>query len=274
MKKNILFYIMNLILNVNSLTDRMPTESTSKWTTFLANTIKVKTGNKLTFKIEQIEVPNSVYSFPYYSSKFYYYYNYGGPNEEVRSLQLPTDRLFVNGTEIASFLNTIANDSWYNIVFTYDSLSGKISVTNNETSQIKIASAYWFDNLADNVADRLGFIDPDIVLPSNAIYKPSGCIRLLPTQCYYLCCNVLSHPKMGFQNFQPSPYVKHPPILARITSGNFATLSQLSYSSDVEMTVKDTSEITMLQFVVLDDQFHEIDLLGNPVTFSIKITID
>jgi hypothetical protein len=161
----------------------------------------------------------------------------------------------------------------YNLVFTYDSNSGRLTLTNNEAVPIRLVGSYrYLEAAANNAANKLGFIQ-DLTTTSiaaGASLQATGVLRLIRTNCYYLVCDEVG--ARVAQGQVPSQY-EQPKILAKIPAANFGTLSQIRNGSSLFYDTPFGQDIAKLTFKLLDDQLYPISLNGCPITFTLRIDI-
>lgn len=264
-----------LVLHINSSIDRSVGDiSTSQWTTNLS--YPIRTNNRpISIVLDNIELPNTSYTFPYHSSILWWEeLDNTDTVTNVRFLQISTTRFFPDGSSFVSYMNSLLTP--YNLVFSYDSSTARLTLTNNSAIRIRLIGSYRFSDRLDvqvnSCIDRLGYSQNtlnSIVLPTASI-TGQGILRLLRSSVYYLTCDVIGGRYR--QSIVPSPYYS-PNILARITSGNFGTLSQLAFAQ-VMTFMAGNNDINALKFDVLDDELLPVDLLGSPVTFTLRIIIN
>ena len=194
----------------------------------------------------------------------------------TRNFQIDINRFFPDGSSFISYINSALATAGHNLVFSYSTSTAKLTLTNNTVSRIRLIGSYRYSDRLDtafnNVIDRLGFIQNTagvVVAPAGTI-TGQGILRLLRTSCYYLTCNLLS--ARYRQSVVPNPY-NNPNILARITAGNFGTLSQLQFAQTMTYGIG-SNDILGLMFSLLDDELLPIDLAGSPITLSLRLIIN
>lgn len=256
-------------LDINSEIDRRVGDYTHKWTTWLANPIRTGNG-RVKICVSQLELANTYYPFTAQDSYFWW--------EEKTVLQTPvqieTERTYNTPNDLITELNTkiVA----YNIVFSYDATTGKITITNNGANDIRPVGSYrWSDSLSSvygNICDRLGMTDDTsaITITSGGTYEFPSIVKMLRTNCLYLCCPNLS--AMSIQSRIPSPYNNNF-VLARASSANWGMLSQLQYSDNIFFYTNE-KYIDHLEFVLFDSQFTEVELLESAITFRLHIIVE
>lgn len=259
-----------IVLHVNSLIDRQPSdESTSSWTTHLSYPIRPN-GRRVALTLENIELPNTAYSFPVHSSMIWW--ERGG---SLYSVQINTNRFFVDATSLVAHLNSAFASVGAGLSVAYDTVTARLTFQNNLGIPCRIVGSYRFsDRLADtynSAVDRLGLIQDtrNTEIPAGGLLVCQGILRLLRTSCYYLTCNLLD--TRVRQSIVPSPYYA-PLVLGRITASNFGQLSQLAFAQTFSFDCG-TRDINAIEFTLLDDELQPCDLLGSPITLSMRITI-
>lgn len=259
------------VIFVNSYIDRTTLDlDTSSWTSYLSEPIRIKTG-KIRLTVQDIELPNTAYSFGFHENRFYWVHGVGTTNT-VRSVQIATDRIFSSGTDFATYMNGLMSASSFNLAFTFSTTTLKLSIQNNETVPIRICSSYRFSDPqtgASDAQDKLGFNQNTIGTSTAAgsVITAGGILKLIRTNCYYLTANIVGN---NFkQSILPSPYYSHN-IIARITANTIGSLSQLQIASSMFFNCSETV-INAIKFQLLDDQLYPISLNGLPITFVLKI---
>ena len=266
-----------LLLHVNSAMDRRVQDtSTSTWTTYLSQTIKTSSNSTIQLMIDNIDFPNSLYTFPEYASTLWWIHDYGGANE-IRSITLDINRVYDTGADVATALDAAMLSAGYSLYFTFSSLTYKLTVQNKEDVPIRLIGSYRYSdstNVAfNNICDRLGFTQDMTNTPiaNMAILSGAGVVRTLRSSCYYITADILSN-KISQSQF-PNPY-NQPSVLGRVSASNFGSLSQLQIASSVFFKCSGTTVLDKIVFSVLDDELIPItDLLGMPVCFSLRILI-
>lgn len=282
-------------LYINSNIDRLVQEnaSTSKSFTTLLNGSKriqiLPSERKASFKLSGVEVPNVSYNFPEIESRFYVIvYDASNNPETIEFVQLDPNRVYATPLDLINFLNTELtthpNAVCQDLVLSYSDLTKKVSITNNSARRVRLISSYRYPNenaeglgissVINDMMDRLGFADDytnTIILPTESL-TGNGTIRMLFTNCYYLALKELS--TSYEQSIIPDPTILSKRILARITTGNFGTLSQLQFASNVSMSVDGNQIIDRLSFELLDQEFRPVDLVNHPITFSLEVSLE
>jgi hypothetical protein len=265
---------MDIQIHINSILDRQQADQDfHTWTTFLRTPIRVKTKKKIRVIVESIELPSIFYTFPYHSSIFYWLHDITG-TPTVRSLELDIDKVYTNGTDVATDLNTKAAALGYNVNFSYSSSEYKLTITNNESVSIRPISSYRFQEpytTPDDCMDRTGFNQnyTSLVIPPTGSLKASGILRLLPSNCYYLRLEQLGN----YLKQSIVPNNTQTNILTRISASSFGNLSELNFPSSTYLTIDKNESIDFLQFTLLDDELQPV-LYNNGVaiTFTLKIS--
>lgn len=267
-----------LVMHVNSSIDRQKADlmiDSVDWNTYLANPIKIQHNQRMKVSIESIEIPNTAYTFPIAESVFWWIKNYGTTNT-LLSLNIPLNRNFLTSTDLVSYLNTQMSANSYLLVFSYDQNTNKLTVTNNETNPIRIVGSYRFGDtvggqVIDNISDRFGFIS-DLTttgISNGSSLTGQGILRLLRSNCYYLACDFMGG-KVRQSNVPNT--INSYDICARVSSGNYGSISQLRFGSTIAYNVLDTI-VHKMHFTLLDDQLQPITLNGSPITFSMKFSV-
>lgn len=263
-------------LYVNSYFDNLPSDTSSKWTTYLAQPI---TGySKMTMRVENIELPNVSNNFAFFTSRLWYLYEADSDIEELRYIEINFDRVYNSPEELVNELNSrFLNDNGDVIEVSYDPQRVRLTFTNNTPVPIRFISSFRHDDLLDetfnHINDKLGLTQPlqNQIIQSGGSLTGESMLRLIRTNCYYISCNLLANGG-NISTFQVPNPDKRPKILAKVTSGNFGTLSQLQYTTDVDLDVSDQT-LSRIDFEILDDEFEPIQLNGHPTTFTLRITL-
>lgn len=281
-------------LYINSNIDRLVQENAStstSFTTLLTGSKRIEVlpnETKLQIKLSGVEIPNVIYNFPAIESRFYVIvYDSNDDPESIEFLQIDPNRVYATPLDLINFLNTeltghpnaVMND----LVLSFSDLTKKVSITNNSARKVRLISSFRYPNenaeglgissVINDAMDRLGFSDDytnTIILPTETL-TGNGTIRMLYTNVYYLALNELS--TSYNQSIIPDPRILSKRILARITTGNFGTLSQLQFASNVDMNVEGQRLLDKLSFELLDQEFRPINLVNHPITFSLQITL-
>lgn len=277
---------------VNSEIDRVLRENASTTLDFTAllsgsKIIKIfPNERRCRIKLNQIEIPNTLYNFPNSQNRLNIVVFDASDNpSSLEFVELDPNRVYNTPLDIINFLNTEllahANAVMNDLVLSFSDLTKKVTLTNNSAVIVRLVSSFRYPNeLADGlgvafntIVDRLGFSADytNVQIPASNALTGNGTIRLLLTNCYYLILNELA--SSYEQTIIPLPDVNRK-ILARITTGNFGTLSQLAYVSETLMNIPSGIEINRLSFSLLDDEFQPLDLVNQKITFSLKMTIE
>lgn len=261
-------------LHINSDIDRTIADTiTSEWTTYLSTPININSNNKVIINCQSIEIPNVLYNFGVYDSVFWFYV----PSTlTLVGHQIDTGRVFADGTEFATYMTSLL--SAHNLVFTFSTTTYKLTITSNRANNVIIPQSYRYgDNTYsgayNSCIDKIGFTQPlnSITLAPAGSITGQSMLRLLRTNCYYLTCDGVAN--SSIQSLIPSPYKSGSnEIIARITAGNFGSLSQLSYLTGTNISFP-SDNINRLSFKLLDDNFFPITEMYLPITMTLKIEI-
>jgi hypothetical protein len=263
-----------LNLHINSFIDRqILDETTSKWTSYLSTPINISSNDKkVKLNVDSIEIPNILYNFGTYDSIFWYYV----PSTlSLVGKQIATDRIFDDGPAFVNYMNgLLAGDQ---ISFSYSSTTHKLTITNNNVLGIIIPQSFRYGDFTyadyNSAIDKLGFTQKlnSVSIGQGVSVEAQSVLKLLRTNCYYLTCSEVT--SSNIQSLIPSPYRSGSNnIIARISAGNFGSLSQLSYLTGSDIFLKSES-INRLSFSLLDDNFYEIEDFYLPITMTLKIQI-
>lgn len=266
-----------LLLHINSSIDRRTEDlSTSQWTTYLANSISASSSNKVEMLIDNIDFPNSTYTFPPTAGTVWWIHDVGNANT-LRSLSIDVQRVYDTGADVATALNAAMQSAGYNLSFQFSTLTYKLTLQNKESVPIRLVGSYRYEDLIDqtynNSCDRLGFTQNtrDTSLVALATMQGAGVLRTLRSSCYYLTADILSN-RIRQSQF-PNEY-QQPSVIGRIGASNFGSLSQLQTASSVFFNSQGTTSIDRITFGVLDDELNPVeDLGGMPICFSLRIII-
>jgi hypothetical protein len=198
----------DITVYVNSFIDRTSFDfNTSQWTSYLSTPIRCKPNQVLKMSIESISIPNTVY--PFDSTNNLLWFEWQNQNN-LRYIQLPTNRIFVDGADLASSINTLFQSAGYSpVTCSYNAQSQCLRITNNSGNHFRIVSSYRFNNdskygmVYSQAVDRIGFTNFQNPIV-NTTYEARSIPRLLRTTCFYLCADILS--ASNFQSYVPSPY--------------------------------------------------------------------
>ena len=267
------------LLHINSQIDRATTDlNTAQFTSYLARPIRIPKGTKATLRIESIEIPNTQKTFPPTANRLWYILR---NTNEVLSVNLGSEILYT-----PSLIALVITQAWAfthgsgTISMSWNATRARLEITNNSPTLIfEIVGSERYQTVPsqvyNNCAERLGAIyDLSIVskrLNPGGLLVFDGIPRLIPTNCYYLECDLLKPD--GKQSCVPSPYQSESNILARVPAGNFGTISSVFNISNLEYNIVEDTEIKYLRFSIKSDEFDSIDLNGASCTFSIRVTI-
>lgn len=275
----------NIEIYINSYTDRLISEidSTSKHFTILlegSKEIRVYPDEKnITVKLGSIELPNVLYNFNFITSTLWIVNDYGGLNESLESITINTDRVYTTPEDVIEELNSLitTHPILKDIEFNYIDNEKKITITNYSLNNIRIVSSFRFNDILNgrtynDINDRLGFIQDmkNIIIKTGETLKGEGLIKMLRTNCFYLTCNNIAGSYN--QNIIPNPRTNRK-ILARLSTSDFGTLSQLSYPAQIDFNIINDTSIRTMSFSLLDDEFNLVDLGQFPITFSLILSI-
>lgn len=266
------------ILYINSLIDRLPSDdlNSPEFTVFLNTPIRTY-GNNIKIRLEQLEIPNTWFSFPSYDSKFWFVEN-PSMAPVLRNIDIDTQRVFSNGTDLANHLTLQSNNAGFNLSFAYSNETSKLTLTNNHTTPIRIVSSYrilqdpFITQTFSDAQDRLGFnqnYTSSIVNIGSSI-TAAGVLRLLRTACCYIECD-LADGNSSRSSIVPSPYKNATNIIGRSGCSNFGFVSQLQYTSNIDFPLSEKT-INSLTFRLLDDELEPLSTNGAPISFSIVIS--
>ena len=269
---------------INSYLDRLVDElesSSKRFTALFDKEIRVFPDEKnITLKLGSIELPNILYNFSFVSSRLWIVDNVSDPEAAtLEFIEINTERVYVNPEELIDELNSliIAHPTLSNIEFNYIDNEKKITITNNAGHDIRLVSSFRYQDTNNGVTfndmnDRIGFTQDlrNTIISHNQTLKAQGLVKMLRTNCFYLTCDNIS--SSFNQNIIPNPKI-NPRILARLSTSDFGTLSQLSFASQVDFNITNEGSIRSMTFSLLDDEFREVDLDQFPITFSLILTI-
>lgn len=264
--------IQDRLIYINSFLDRRVDDlDTSRWQTFLKEPIRFRGGVKVKITIDNIEVPNTAYNFG--PSDYIFYFETIDVVNTVYSVPIPTDRVFNNGTEFATWFNT----QGFSLQMSYSDTTHRLSVKNNYGLPVRLSSSFRFSDPItgpSDAMDKLGFSSNYIgtSIAVGATYTAPSILRLLRTNCYYLTCNLTS--ANYSQSIVPNPYYAGEDTIGRITCAPFGTLSQLEFGATKSFYVSETQEINSISFSLLDDNLNPISVNNLPITFSLKLFIE
>jgi hypothetical protein len=281
-----------LEIYINSEIDRVVSENASTTLNFTA----ILSGSKIIkiypnerrckIKLNQVEVPNTLYNFPPNQNRLnIVVYDASGNPDSLEFVELDPDRVYNTPADVINYLNAEflahPNSVMNDLELSFSDLTKKVSIENNSTVNVRVVSSFRYagdtaDGLGttfNTVVDRLGFSDnyTNTVIAPTATLTGNGTIRMLFTHAYYIVLNELA--SSYDQTIIPTPNINRK-ILGRLTCGNYGTLSQLSYVSEVMMNIPSGIEINRLSFSLLDDEFVPVDLVNQKITMSMKLLIE
>jgi hypothetical protein len=213
------------------------------------------------------------YSFGTYESIVWFILDVGGANT-LTGYQVPTNTNIVDGTALASALNTLTTGD--GITWTYSTVTAKLTFTNSTGHIIKMVSSYRYSentNIYNDCHDKLGFTsDMSATTIANAgTLTAANPVSIIRTMCYYLTCDILS--SSDEQSIVPDNYYRDDPIIAQLPAGNFGSISQFAYLPPTRYGTQ-FKDITRMKFSLLDDQFRPITIGESPIIFKLIITLE
>jgi len=219
--------------------------------------------------VDAIELPNAIAgTFPFYSNTLHWLI---GANPH--RLTIPDDRVFADAHAFVTWANTELKGE--TITLAYDADTTKLLVTNTGTDPLRLVSSYrhvddpYSSVAVNNAADRLGFTQSmadEWINPGSSL-AAEGILRMLRTNCYYITCDAVTGSR---QAIVPRPG-ENKPILARVSATNFGNLSQFPYATATQFNTQ-LQQINSFKFEVLDDELFPVDLGGQPVTFTMRVS--
>ena len=256
---------MKKSLYINSDLDRQPTDTNSKWTTYLTQPFDFTQFKQISVGLKNIQIPNTAYNFSNYNNKIWYELMEGGM-PHLYSINVRTDKHYEN---VNDWMKDLNDDCEHNLLFTFSTATKKISVKNNLGLQMRMLSSYIYENhMPNNGNGRLG-ITKNIGNWINAGDTQTffNMPKLIRTNCYYLCCDIID--KTGEI---PYPYF-NPLILNKFTTRNFGELIDTVYDTVKYVGVADRT-IDKLSFYVIDDELETVDFNGSHITFELEFIVE
>ena len=259
---------MNKSLYINSDLDKQPGDTSSRWKTYLSQPFDFTQYSNVKIGLKNIQVPNTAYNFSSYNDQIYYALSSGGLYQTY-SIQNKTDRHYEN---VVDWLADLNEDCIHNLNFTFNESTKKISVTNTTGTNLKMHSSYEYEpTLANNGNERLGIgfrdaSDFNTHAENNETITFSKMPKLIRTNCYYLCCDIID--KTGEI---PYPFL-NPLILNKFSTANFGQLINERYDTIKYVGCTDRT-IDELSFYVIDDELQEVDFNGSHITLELEFLI-
>lgn len=270
-----------IVLHINSLIDRQVIDplNSHEFTTFLTTPIRVGSKQQLTVRCDMIEIPCLFYNFPYYASILWFLEDVGGSNI-VRSLQVSYNQNYQSGTELATYLNNEASGAGLSVSFSYSNTTGKITITNNYGSSIRLISSYRYigsdpftSQTYNDAMDRLGFTSDydNQIITAGSTYQADGILRLLRTNCAYLTADIADGSSQR-NSLTPRNQVGSNNIIARIPISNFTSVVQYEFADEEEFLVSE-KVVNSIKFSLLDDELFPLNHDNSHLTFSLVFKI-
>ena len=255
---------MKKSLYINSDLDRQATDTNSKWTTYLAQPFDFTQFKRISVGLKNIQVPNTAYNFSEYNSSIWYELDNGG-TPQLYSVNVRTDKHYENVPDWIADLNT---DCIHNLVFSFNNSNKKISVKNNQGTNLRMLSSYIYENQPNNGNGRLGITKniSNWILPGQT-QTFENVPKLIRTNCYFLCCDIID--KTGEI---PYPYF-NPLILNKFTTRNFGELVDSVYDTVKYIGVADRT-IDKIGFFIIDDELQTVDFNGSHITLELEFIVE
>jgi hypothetical protein len=134
-------------------------------------------------------IPNSLYPIPDYQKNFYFRWSNGTGNAPVKTLTLTNQRYFANPDEVVAQLNLDSTAQNLGIIFSYNSVTKRISFTATDPANHQVLacpSSDWLTPFSLN--SRLGFSDKQNIFQVS--WKAPLLPNLIRTKVIYLCSNI------------------------------------------------------------------------------------
>lgn len=267
-----------VLLYINSQVDRQPTDTTSKWTTYLAYPFEIANAK---VALKSIQIPNVATQFKLSNSIFWIAnqlgYAFGLMIDHTRFYETLTDVITALNSQITQYTASYGLDCEFSVE------NNKIVLTNKSAYNIRFVSSRAYEvefsgghtilNGADyngvlfnQMNSKLGAtIDyRDLWILPNASMKLSGVPRLIRTNAFYLECSLVDEGVV-----LPTPE-KQPDIISKVPClVNFGSLityepQQLQYFNPND------NNIDRIEFNLLDDELEDVDLQGANITLTLE----
>jgi hypothetical protein len=214
------------------------------------------------FFCKHISYPNTLYSFQSTRNIFWFYLFGDGV---IKSVVIPTTRVF-DATTFVSTFQTLLQAVNVNFTVTFDTNTGKITITNNVV-QFKIANKFSDPTITNSSLIKVGFHENHLISDFVNTITAEHILKLYATRYVYLCCNIvddLSEHSSGTINN----------IVARIplinsSFGAYMTYETQSFASDL-IVFQHRKFIEELQFYFIND-FSELIDSTNGLETSIQL---
>jgi hypothetical protein len=222
-------------------------------------------GHTMRLSVEKVMLPDIQYSFPYHSCMFYMIINNIQHTHEI-----PTDRIFANGDEFATFASTLASDC---AQFTYSSTTYRLTIKNTSSYAMKLIGSWRYNDSLDinfnSAIERMGFTQDltSVTIPVNGTLVAESPLRLLGTTCFYIQSSTMD------QTTSYSAFKETSGILTVVPSAGCGNISQNMFVGTTQVKVPE-NKLRNITFRLLDDSFYGIDCIATPITIIIRIDVD
>lgn len=262
---------------IKSQTDRQPTDSTHKFTSYFRAPVGkfIDARRKVHMCISSASIPNYAYPISYANSRLYFIVkDLGSGVTSQNYVQLPTNINIQDMTHFAAILQAeMFTQHSLNMTIEFDENRERLKFTSNiGNSEFRFISSRQFEEtgiqdspLPDRANIKFGFIGDyrNDAYVQNDVWYTEGFPSLRRTDKYYISSDVVRD-----KTVIPSGYISEP-ILASIPAGPFGTTS-VFYPSNEQWHVVSDASIDRINFTILDNDDIPVDLSGGNVVLELK----
>lgn len=260
-----------LEIYINSEIDKQKEDTSYEWTTNFNTTPLVLSGGNVINRliVQSASVPNTFPQFNTDRNTFEVEIENGATSTHT----IPDSLVFSSTANFATYLQGVINGLGGTVVITQDPATLRLKIENNDTNYIKFSTVgnygkFWrkigFAQSQDNDGDALK-IDPSNNM-SGLNYA-----NLIATSKVYICMKngILNNSYFGSGNNR----LKFPVLVSfDIESGTgtystFISDDETFWNHDLLLS----SQITDLDFIILDDHYEPLKIMGGGVKLSLII---
>lgn len=268
---------------INSITDREPNDTTSKWSTYFSTELELPKKSK--FCVKDVQLCNTASQFTEQHSILWVATNSGTHSEIATAIHIDYSLFYSSMNDVVDNLNTQVQTLQLPLEFSL--VDTKVALKNTHSSTSfrilsddefetsfsgqTVSSGIDYNGKTFNKMNlKLGFsgdlrgtsISPGTTQVANSLPL------LIRSTCYYLTTSL-----NDYENVFSNPY-KNPNICCKIpTTNNFGSVICATYTDPIWYDLTDFT-IDKVSFSILDDRGNEVDLNGGYVCLSLVFKTD
>ena len=259
-----------LLINSSSRINDNSVDPSHDFRVFLDDSIDSGKEN-IRIGLKKVSIPNTAYTFSEYNNWLYYSLNLDGA-EEVKKVELPTDKVFEDVEEVAQELQQALQDKGDNITVDLIEDEYKLQLTNNtEEDEFRIINPVYEPfvlsegefhvDIKFTATHKLGFTEDtrgEWIEANGGTYKAPGIAKIINTSIYYITSRTLGdslrtitpqHEKMEFQMIGS--------VLNRVGFGN---IHQKVFDEESIIFFDMGSGLNGFDVQILDEHYNPINL--------------